>query len=140
MYDAIKNSNFAAENYVYMQIMSTIRISKSNIELKVSVYVYLDTEHPDKDVYVAYCPELNLVGCGHGEEEAKQSFEWVMKDYIEEMVKENALEDDLLKMGWTKRKDGGVNKPTLRAMIKHSRLNDILTADRYSKYSVPVLV
>ena len=62
--------------------------------------MYLDTEHPDDDMYIAYCPSLNLVGYGNGEDKAKQDFQWMMSDYLCEMLRQGTLEEDLLGLGW----------------------------------------
>ena len=54
--------------------MNRISIKNNTIDVAVSGYVYLDKDHPDGDIYIAYCPSLNLVGYGHGENAAKKGF------------------------------------------------------------------
>ena len=108
--------------------------------MKLSVFVFLDKKHPDGDVYLAYCPELDLVGSGHGEEEAKSSFEWVMKDYIDDMLSQGSLEEDLLYHGWTRAKDGRIKEPALNVLARSRKLGDILKLDSFKKISVPFVV
>ena len=80
--------------------MNAIKLSSKGIQVKVSVFLYLDTDHPDDDMYIAYCPSLNLVGYGNGEDKAKQDFQWMMSDYLCEMLRQGTLEEDLLGLGW----------------------------------------
>jgi len=55
----------------------------------------------DEDgVFLAYCPSLNLIGCGDTELEAKASFDIVFEEYINYTTENNTLIEDLSKMGW----------------------------------------
>ncbi|MBO4801101.1 MAG: hypothetical protein J5545_04465 [Bacteroidaceae bacterium] len=80
--------------------MSHIITSNRGIQAELSVFLYPDRNHPDGDVWIAYCPELDLVGCDHGEESAKKSFEIVFRDYLDYTIEQGTLEQDLLAHGW----------------------------------------
>ena len=80
--------------------MNSIKVSSKGIQVKVSVFVYADEEHPSGNMFIAYCPSLNLVGYGNGEENATKDFEWIIDDYLNEMMTQGTLEEDLLSHGW----------------------------------------
>lgn len=120
--------------------MSTIKSDKQGIHVELSVFVYLDKNHPDKDVWIAYCPELDLVGCDHGKEAAKKSFEFVLQEYLDYTLQNNTLERDLIAHGWKKYKNGKLVEPTYKAMVRQGRLDNVATLQNYSKYSLPMTI
>ncbi|MBO6287553.1 MAG: hypothetical protein J6M94_03070 [Prevotella sp.] len=120
--------------------MSTIKRSGNTINLEVSVFVYKDLDYPNGDMYIAYCPELDLAGYDTTNRKARKSFEVVLKDYIDYTTEKGTLESDLLKHGWRKFKDGKIAEPTYVEMLKRSQLKSVLSQKRLNKYSVPVLV
>jgi predicted RNase H-like HicB family nuclease len=56
--------------------------------------------YKDEDCILAYCPSLNLIGCGDTEQEAKESFDIVFEEYINYTTENNTLIEDLGKLGW----------------------------------------
>ena len=120
--------------------MSTIKRLGNNISVEVSVFVYKDLDYPNGDMYIAYCPELDLAGYDTTNKKARESFMFVLKDYLDYTAKKGTLEDDLLKHGWRKFKNGKIAEPTYAEMLKKSQLKSVLSQKRLSKYSVPVLV
>lgn len=118
--------------------MSSIVANNQGVRVEVSVFVYLDKDHPDKDVWVAYCPELDLVGSDYGEEAAKKSFEIVMKDYLDYTLEQGTLEEDLLSHGWQRSQDGRIVEPSYLSMVEAGKLDSVVSKDSYSKYSVPM--
>lgn len=119
--------------------MSTIKRSGNNISVEVSVFVYKDLDYPNGDMYIAYCPELDLTGYDTTDKKARKSFEFVLKDYLEYTIKEGTLEKDLVSHGWKRYKNGKLVEPTLDTMLKRTQLRTILNQNSYTKYSVPVL-
>lgn len=116
--------------------MNTIEKSSKGIKVNVSVFIYLDTEHPDGDIFVAYCPSLNLVGYGHGEENAKKDFEWMMRDYLEEMTEQGTLEKDLRSLGWTVSKETFC-EPMVSDMLNcNEQLKEVVNGSDYHKLNV----
>lgn len=120
--------------------MNTIKINPDGIEVRLSAFVFLDTNHPDKDVWVAYCPELDLTGYDHGEEAAKKSLEFVLKDYFDFTVEHGTLEADLLAHGWHKYKNGRLVEPTYKDMMRKGKLDNVFALQSFTKYSIPVTV
>ena len=120
--------------------MNTIEVSNKGIRVNVSVFVYKDTNYPDGDMYIAYCPELDLAGYDTTNRKARKSFEYVLKDYLEYTMENNTLEADLLEHGWKKYKNGRIAEPTYSEMLKRTQLKSILSQSKFNKYSVPVTV
>ena len=78
--------------------MNSIKVSNKGIEINVSVFVYKDLDYPNGDMYIAYCPELDLVGYDTTNRKARKSFEFVLKDYLDDTIENGTLEEDLLSM------------------------------------------
>ncbi|MBK7009468.1 MAG: hypothetical protein IPN73_15350 [Saprospiraceae bacterium] len=66
-------------------------------EINVNVDVLLFKE---EEIWVSYCPALNLSSYGDDEEDAKQAFGEVLSIFIEETTKKRTLDKELLKLGW----------------------------------------
>ena len=116
--------------------MNTIKVSSKGIEVKVSVFVYLDTKHPDGDMFIAYCPSLNLVGYGNGEENARKDFEWIMNDYLNDMVSQGTLAKDLVSLGWKEGKRS-FSEPKVSDMMKTNRdLKKFIDEVPYQKINI----
>ncbi|MBR1688477.1 MAG: hypothetical protein IJ710_08110 [Prevotella sp.] len=82
--------------------MGVIKKSGNHINLELSVFVYKDNDYPNGDMYIAYCPELDLAGYDTTNKKARKSFEFVLKDYLDYTTENGTLESDLLKHGWRK--------------------------------------
>jgi hypothetical protein len=120
--------------------MGIIKRSANNISLELSVFVYKDIDYPKGDMYIAYCPELDLVGYDTTNRKARKSFEFVLKDYLDYTIQNGTLEEDLIEHGWRKFKNGKLAEPTYHEMLKRSQLKSVLSQNRFSKYSIPVSV
>lgn len=118
--------------------MSTIRKSGSNVSVELSVFVYKDLEYPNGDMYIAYCPELDLVGYDTTDKKARKSFEYVLKDYLDYTLEKGTLEADLLEHGWRKYKNGKLVEPSYSNMLKNTQLKSVLRQNEFTKYSVPL--
>lgn len=75
--------------------MKTIEVNSDGMKLQLSVFLF-----QEEGVYHAYCPELDLVGYDYTEAGAKQSFNYVLKDYLDYTTQNGTLEQDLLAHGW----------------------------------------
>ena len=118
--------------------MSTIKRLGNNVSVEVSVFVYKDMEYPNGDMYIAYCPELDLVGYDTTNRKARKSFEYVLQDYLEYTIENGTLEEDLMEHGWRKFKNGKIAEPTYTEMLKRSQLKSVLRQSKFTKYSYPV--
>lgn len=68
---------------------------KTKISLNVGVYIF-----QEDNVYISYCPALDLSGYGETENAAKTSFGQTLGMYIEYCLHKNTLVKDLQKHGW----------------------------------------
>ena len=119
--------------------MNTIQVKGHSVNAELSVYLYKDDSYANGDMYIAYCPELDLTGYDATVEGAKSSFEVVLKDYLDYTIKNKTLEEDLLAHGWTK-KQGRISEPTYPSMLRKSQLGSVLRQKSFSKYSKPLCV
>ena len=113
--------------------MSIITRKGNDISLEVSVFVYKDPNYPNGDMYIAYCPELDLSGYDRTNRGARKSFQIVLKDYIAYTLENGTLEEDLIEHGWKKLKNGKLAEPSYNVMLKRSQLKTVLGQHRFSK-------
>lgn len=120
--------------------MATIKKGKDGISVRVSVFVYKDTDYPDGDMFIAYCPELDLTGYDTTCAKAKKSFECVLKNYLAYTTENGTLEADLKSHGWRKYKSGKIVEPSYNRMLRHTQLKSVLSQQKFNKYSIPFTV
>lgn len=84
------------------------------------------------DVYIVYCPSLDISGYDMSEEKAKESFEVAIKEYIRYCMNNNTLEEDLEKHGWTKKGE----MPFNILVNKNDTLKDIVDNNNFSKFTM----
>jgi len=77
--------------------MSKNTLQKDRNSLNVNVQVALFKEN---DIWVAYCPALEVSSYGDEKDEAKQAFEEAMQIFLAETERKGTLEKYLLKLGW----------------------------------------
>ena len=80
--------NFASQLFL---TMNRIDIDSTTIRVLLDVFSY-----KDNGVQMMYAPALDLCGYGSTVEEAKQSFNVVVSEYLRYGLENNTLEDDLL--------------------------------------------
>ena len=66
-------------------------------KISVMLGVYLFKED---NVFITYCPALDLSGYGYDEREAKLSFAEVMRQYLDYCLHKHTLVKDLQRLGW----------------------------------------
>ncbi|HET6401967.1 MAG TPA: hypothetical protein VFH95_11280 [Candidatus Kapabacteria bacterium] len=52
------------------------------------------------DAHIAYAPALDLSGYGYSDDEAKASFEIVLKNFLDITTKKGTLVSELKRLGW----------------------------------------
>ena len=72
--------------------------TKGTLEVSVSVYVF-----KENDVYVAYCPSLDLSGYDRTEEDARRDFEFHLQEYVKFQVQHDTLHKDLTWKSWSRK-------------------------------------
>ena len=115
-----------------MNASNYIRINNGQIDARLDVFIY----EKDKLTF-AYAPALDLIGYGHSEEEAKQSFEVVVEDYFEFGIKRNTLEKDLEAHGWIKEKKTEFEVPNIWNIIAQNDEVRAFASKDFQKRSVP---
>ena len=77
------------------------------------------------NVFVAYCPALDISTQGDTFEEAQKMFDELVRVYIAELIKMGTLEEVLLSCGWVKEPTKKTWKPPSFDFIKedHHQVN-----------------
>lgn len=107
--------------------------ANARINIVLGVYIFMD-----ENIFIAYCPALDLSGYGKNEQEAKESFGEVMRQYIEYGLHKHTLVEDLQKHGWNVKsmKQRKFKSPNIETMMKNNpEFKDIIENKDYSKYS-----
>lgn len=111
--------------------MNSIKFSKTDIEVSVSVYVF-----KENDVYIAYCPSLDLSGYDLTEEAARKDFEYLLDEYMRHQMQNNTLQQDLVRHGWKV----GIRKakePAVKDLLRRStQLRNLFAQPEYQKIRV----
>lgn len=116
---------------------SVNKIISKNGALNVTLDVYL---FMDDNTFVAYSPALDLSGYGTSEQEAKESFSVVMREYIQYALSHKTLVKDLRAHGWRVKsvKQHRMAAPSFDTLIKsNSVFKDILENKEYRKVAEP---
>jgi hypothetical protein len=108
-------------------MLDSITFSKTKGTLEVSVSVYVFKEN---DVFIAYCPSLDLSGYDHTEEAARQDFEYVLGEYAKYQMEHGTLNEDLTRHGWQvmQRKAKG---PEIGTLLRRTQLRDVFKKPEY---------
>jgi len=90
--------------------------------------------------YIAYCPALELCGCGNTKSKAQESFNIVLEEYIRYTTENQTLVADLEKHGWKIIKKGDeLIPPKISELFQRNHdLENIFNKYNFNKCSVPV--
>jgi len=110
-------------------------ITENRNHISVGVIVLILKED---NLFVAYCPALELSSYGKTKKEAKENFNDALNIFIEETQKKGTLEKVLLSLGWTLKQKPQVSykPPLLKGKI--SRLSNLITSDFTEQIQLPV--
>jgi hypothetical protein len=99
--------------------------SKGTLEVSVSVYVF-----KENDVFVAYCPSLDLSGYDHTEEAARADFDYALQEYVKFQMQNDTLDKDLTRHGWEvkQRKAKG---PEIGTLLRRTQLRNVFKKPEY---------
>ena len=94
----------------------------------------------DDEACYSYCPALNLIGYGDTEQEAKESFNIVLEEYIRYTTENNTLIADLENHGWKIQNNGKKLVPPKMSEIlqRDNEFDNIFSKYDFNKYSIPV--
>ncbi|MCE2504773.1 MAG: hypothetical protein J4G05_12085 [Chlorobi bacterium] len=104
-------------------------MSDTQHHIKTVVPVYFMEEEAQ---WVAYCPLLELSTYADSLGEAKVAFSEVLEIFLEEMVKRNSLEKELIRLGWTLAKSSYLPPAG-------NRTESLLQLGNHKKEDLPIL-
>lgn len=101
--------------------------------MKLDVIIFKEDEG-----FVAYCPALDLCGCGKSEEKARESFKTVFEEHIRFTTENQTFIEDLKNHGW-KIEGKKLNPPQIsESLHKDSEFSQIFNNHDFIKRSIPV--
>lgn len=103
---------------------------KGGVEISVSVFTF-----KEGDVYIAYCPSLDISGYDSDEAKAKADFEAMLADYLTWQMRNGTLRTDLSAHGWHIGKVKG-NEPPLSELLGMNEQLRTLVAGSYMKTNI----
>lgn len=106
--------------------MNTISVKNGFVSINVSVFIYKDNDYPKGDMFIAYCPSLNLCGYNTTREDAMKDFEYMLKEYIKEQEANGTLPEDLRMHGWEKTNDQLSEPAVSKLIVLDENLRDIM--------------
>lgn len=91
-------------------------------------------------VKAVYAPALDLFGYGNTEDEAKESFQIVLDEFIQYSNENNTLESELERLGWQKTNESSKLSPPSVAVIieKNPVAANIYNSKNYSARKEPL--
>ncbi|MBU4016834.1 hypothetical protein KJ980_01340 [Patescibacteria group bacterium] len=86
------------------------------LSFPITIKIIYEPEATDAP-YVAYIPEFDISSCGKSEEEAKKNVREVLEITLEEVEKQNKLEEFLKEAGISIKKSGSFPKISFEPFI-----------------------
>lgn len=121
--------------------MRTAFITKDKNEYIIKISV---VQFQEDNTFIVYCPALDLSGYGLSDEEARQSFQTVLLEYIRYADNKGTLDADLKSHGWTrlKPKSPSMIPPTMTDLLStNENFSQIFnTKPAYQKFDMPMQV
>lgn len=110
-----------------MNTKEKINISDKGINFSLFIVLF-----EEDGTQIAYCPALDLSGYGKTIDEAKQSFEIVLKNYLSYTIEHKTINDELARLGWIKDKTNTISPPKVTKLISSNRyFKDILNTKEF---------
>lgn len=111
--------------------MNTISFNKEGISISVSVYVF-----KENDVFIAYCPSLDLSGYDTTESKARQDFEYMLSEYLRSQMEQNTLHEDLTRHGWKVGPRRGTEPRFDELLSGNAQMQKVVSMPEFSKINV----
>lgn len=99
----------------------------------------------ENNVYLCYCPQLDLTGYGHTEQEALDSFNVVSSEFFNYTSNKDTLVKVLINLGWkikkgSSKKPKGLVIPDWQNLLKKNSVLEDITKKEFSvvNYSVGI--
>lgn len=111
--------------------MNRIDFNTTNIRVWLDVYSY-----KENGVQMMYAPALDLCGYGASVEEAKQSFNVVVSEYLRYGLENGTLEEDLRGHGWKPSAElQEFESPDIMSIIRSNKQLQSVMRGNYRKVS-----
>jgi hypothetical protein len=107
-----------------------------NSKTVVTVKLLLVHFQDENSIHFIFSPHLDLSGYGNDLEEAKQSFEIALADFIDYTVKKKTLGKVLAKLGWKIKGESRLPKKLLAPSIASVIKDNKYVAEVFDKYQV----
>lgn len=119
------------------RLNATYRLSKEQLKISLS-FIEFDEDNRT----ILYCPALDLSGYGNNEEEAKESFEVVLEEFIRYTMNKKTFFNELTKLGWKIRsKSKPITPPDMCYLLeRNENFHQIFNKHSYRKYDKPVAI
>ncbi len=117
-----------------MNTIKKIRKPGYNVQLPVVLF-------KEENVFIVYCPALDLSASGKTDSQAKSNFSQVVDMYMEYTMNKGTLHTDLKKLGWTinKKKKQVASPPTMSELLeKNEEFTRIFDNFSYEKFDTGV--
>jgi hypothetical protein len=118
-----------------VQFHGNYKSGKATVDMNLPVMFF-----EEADTHIAYIPVLDLSGYGKSEQEAFDSLQVAITEYLTYTINKNTLVEDLRSHGWTiKKKTKPFVAPEITDLInKNEYLHDIVNTKDYKMGRVPV--
>lgn len=111
-----------------MKTGNYIRFDKrGGVEISVSLFTF-----KEGDVYIAYCPSLDLSGYDQDEGKAMSDFETMLTEYLSWQLEHGTLRADLVAHGWRMGKLKG-DEPAMEELLGMNEQLRTLVTGSYIK-------
>jgi hypothetical protein len=108
---------------------SQYKTGHKSINVKLSLI-----EFKEDGLYFIYSPALDLTGYGKTENEAKQSYNLAMEEFLKYTTHKETIFKELKRLGWTISKKKKLSAPSLSALLQsRSYLDKIFTDKNFRK-------
>lgn len=119
-------------NYIYSADIN-------NPDAKVRVNLFLIHFQDENKIHFIFSPHLDLTGYGHTLEEAKESFNIVLDDFISYTINKKTISKVLLDLGWkikgTTKKPAKIIAPSITTVIANNKhVSDIFDKHAANTY------
>lgn len=105
------------------------------VEVKVDLI-----EFEEDNICYVYSPAFELIGYGHTDEEAKESWKIVLEEYFQYARDKKTLLKDLEDHGWNiKQNNIELTPPTFSWMLEHNdQLSEVYNNHNFKKITSPI--
>lgn len=116
------------------RVRGIVRMQGKSIKLNLSVILF-----EDNGAKIAYCPALDVYGYGRYEQEARESFELCLAEFLDYTIKKKTLFKELESLGWTIKKQKKFTAPAFSSLLeKNKTLKKVMDTKDFKKISAPI--